>query len=354
MGAAFIPREFLSQHRTGSVIVTERSYATVRTILKEIDLAAECGSGRLRVATTPEELIAAIESVHLPMIRDGVQSVELTPWVSRDANRDHFAALHETIPATLRGIAEEIATMRHFGRPWLAHTVENTFRISWNAVPRRIDEFRRKTDHLPARVLAAGPGLDAWFAAPPPADDKMPEVTVDTALPAVATHGRQVLAVVSLDPQGWSPLHFRRVPLPAAYLCGDIGISPRVTATGNSFIPVASNHPLHQLLRNHGFPMLPATTSTNVTEAAVTVLRSVGSRDVEVIGADFGYPHAKTYARGTYHYGLAFQQARRPLSPQESFFAGQVYPRTEMDASASFPLFRRAGMDSAERSLHTS
>nr|MDA3949639.1 hypothetical protein [Spirochaeta sp.] len=182
--------------------------------------------------------------------------------------------------------------------------------------------------------------------------DTLPEIAVDTALPAIAAHGRPVLAVMSLDPQGWSPLHFRRTPVPAQYLCGDMGISPRVTATAPPLIPVSSDHPLHQLLRSHGFSMLPAAGSTNVTEAAATVLRSAGSSSVDVVGADFGYPRAKTYARGTYHYALAFQQARR-LSPEESFFAGQVYPHTQMDTAESHPFFRRPGMAIAERSLRS-
>jgi hypothetical protein len=303
------------------------------------------------VATTPHELSVAIEAVHLPMIRDGVHSSELASWVSRDGNRDRFSALHEVIPTVLKRIAEEVATMRHFGRPWLAHTVENTFRIPWNTVPRRIEEFRRAAHRLPARVLAAGPGLDAWFAAPaPPTDDSFPEIAVDTALPAITARHRRVLAIMSLDAQGWSPLHFRRRPLPAAYLCADMGISPLVVTTDTPTIPVLSNHPLHRLLRNHGFPMLAAAARTNVTEAAVTVLRSVGSTSVDVIGADFGYPRGKTYARGTYHYTLALQQARR-ISPQESFFAAQVYPKTQIDTAGPVPVFRRVGMANAARSL---
>lgn len=351
MGAAFIPRAYLARHRSSCVIVTERSHATVHAILREIDLAAEFQSGRLRVAVAPDELVAAIEAVHLPMIRDGVHSFELASWVSRDGNRDRFATLHEVIPTVLKRIAEDVATMQQFGRPWLAHTVENTFRISWETVSRRIDEFRRTTHRLPARVLAAGPGLDAWFAAPPPpTDDSLPEIAVDTALPAIAARHRRVLAVMSLDPQGWSPLHFRRRPFPAAYLCADLGISPLVVTTGTPTIPILSNHPLHRLLRNHGFPMLSAAARTNVTEAAVTVLRSLGSTSVDVIGADFGYPRGKTYARGTYHYTLALQQARR-ISPQESFFAAQVYPNTQIDTAGSVPVFRRGGMENAARSL---
>ncbi|MDA3951439.1 MAG: hypothetical protein PF508_19685, partial [Spirochaeta sp.] len=171
LGAAFIPREYLSRHRSSSVIVTERSHATVRAILEVVDLTAELNSGRLRITTTPAELTAAIEAVHLPMIRDGIQSVELTSWVSRDTNRDHFTVLHGMIPAVLQRIAEEVATMRHFGRPWLAHTVENTFCISWDTIPERIEKFRRETDRRPARVLAAGPGLDGWFSDPPPPQD---------------------------------------------------------------------------------------------------------------------------------------------------------------------------------------
>jgi hypothetical protein len=97
--------------------------------------------------------------------------------------------------------------------------------------------------------------------------------------------------------------------------------------------------------------MLSAAARTNVTEAAVTVLRSLGSTSIDVIGADFGYPRGKTYARGTYHYTLAVQQAWR-LSPEESFFAAQVYPNTHSDTAAPLPVFRRNGMETAARSLH--
>jgi len=170
LGGAFIPRAYLAEYRESCVVVTERAASTVRTVFEEVDLVTELHSGRLRVATNREELATTLESVHLPAVRDGIHVTELTSWVSRKPHRDHFLALHDAITATLHSIAAEMATMRHFGRPWLSHTVENSLRVRWESVPSGIEQYRRKRRGAATRVLAAGPSLDYWFLEHPLSD----------------------------------------------------------------------------------------------------------------------------------------------------------------------------------------
>lgn len=172
------------------------------------------------------------------------------------------------------------------------------------------------------------------------------DIVVDTALPALTRRRRRYTGVVTLDPQGWSPLHFRTLRSPAPVIWGDWGITPSLPSFGEEFVPLGSAHPLHTLLATKGLPMLVVPGSRNVTETALRLVLQSGGVVSEIVGADYSYPRAITYARGTYHYTLAQMRANR-LYPVETFFSDQVYPSASQNPAgidSPGPVFERSGM----------
>ncbi len=350
MGAMFVPREYLRRFPSATVIVAEQGYPTVRTVLEEIDLAASFGTDRLYIATDEETLQRLITTHHQPAIRDGLSVYELRPWADRPEQAPHFQSLRNVVSRTMREIAGEHAAIRRYSRAWFTHTVENTLRVNLQKAEEAVSRTAEVVRSRPNRILAAGPSLDTFLRRSSTAGrcvaDGLNNIVVDTALPALIRRRCSFTGVVTLDPQGWSPLHFRALPAAVPVVWGDWGVTPSLPACGKVFVPLGSAHPLHTLLAAEGLPMLLVPGSRNVTETALRLVLRNGGSVAEVIGADFSYPRGKTYARGTYHYTLAQMRASR-LRPMESFFSDQVYPaatlRSPRDGDQG-PIFEMPGM----------
>jgi len=346
-GGLFLPRYYLERYETASVLVAEPDISTLRAIFETLDLTPMIASRRVRFVTTPEELGTSLQAIHLPALHDGIRTWELRPWCEWEPQRTAFAAMREALSRGIASIAAELATMRRFGRPWLAHAVANSFHTPWETVPQEIARLRADVTGRHVIVAAAGPGLDeARFP------DGVPVIAVDTALPALRGRGVSPALVVSLDAQGWSALHMRPrrdVASRHGLLAADLSVSPALLRNAGRVVPIGSNHPLHRLMGSAGFPLLFLPATTIVTETAIRLAWWAGASRIDLVGADFGYPRAKSYARGTYHYYLADASARR-LRPSETFFADQVYPATELSAGSGegdAPFFSKTGMEDA-------
>ncbi|POR01808.1 hypothetical protein AU468_07585 [Alkalispirochaeta sphaeroplastigenens] len=352
LGGGFLVRAGLEALPGTTLIVVERSHGVLRTILEGTDLSREILTGRLFLALTPREAAATLEAVHLPAIRDGVQTIPLQAWTEAPGNREHFRSCLEAIRRTLQALGQDGATISSFSRRWLSHTLHNSYRFSSPASPPTpLGRLRERTRGNLASVLAAGPGLDSWLEKldrPPLA----PLIATDTALPALLQRGILPTAVVVLDPQAWSLLHLRSVLPDQTWLLADAGVAPGLTRAvpGERLVWYCGNHPLHHLLRQAGasLRLLPRPPES-VTEAAVLLAPALGAARVEVIGSDGGFPRGTTYARGTYHYSLAHRRACR-LFPEEHFFGCRVYPdhslssHTPSPASQAIPFFTTPAM----------
>jgi hypothetical protein len=360
-GGMFVPREYLGRYPHASALVVERNVPTIRALLEIMDLSRLIETGRLRFAGDGDTLSSQLAAVHQPAIQDGVVVYELRPWTEREDHRELFREYRRQIQETLRNIAGEYGTMRHYGRPWFVHTFRNTLRIDWNGVAPSVRAVAESIRATPSRIVAAGPSLDERFSRFP--DDLLSgsflnNIVVDTALPAAIKRRLPCFGVVALDPQGWSPLHFRGLQQRLPVLWADLGVSPQLHSRTERFIPLGSNHPLHRLLADAGFPLFHIPGSRNVSETAARLVHLLGGTIEDVVGADFSYPAGKTYARDTYHYTVARSTSTR-IYPEETFFADQVYRNCEAEPTAprppgQHPLFRRAGMVDAENDFrHT-
>ncbi len=364
MGGMFVPRQYLKRYSHSSVLAVERDASTVRALLEILDLSDLFKTGRLRIADDENTLFSQLTSLHQPAIQDGIVTYTLRAWTERKRNHHIFGEYHRQLQENLRHIAGEYRTMSHYGRSWFIHTLKNTLQINWSDVVPSVEAVGHIMRSAPTRIVAAGPSLDVAFhriSEERSSGGNRNNIIVDTALPAITGRNLPCVGVVTLDPQGWSPLHFRSLRTRVPFLWADLGVSPLLQKWADHFLPLGSNHPLHRLLARSGFPLFHIPGSRNVSETAARIVHVLGGTIGDVIGDDFAYPAGKTYARGTYHYGIARGMSSR-IYPEETFFADQVYPDSRIDQGESditegHPRFRKPGMSNAEKEfrniLHT-
>lgn len=356
--AGFLARHVVEHYRSATVIVVERSWGVIRTALEWIDLSSELGGGRLHLAITAADLVQLLDEVHLPLLGDRAATITVPPWVEARGNRQHFRACARALEEKIRIEQADAGTIRRFGRRWLAHTLLNTRRMNNTRDHTRshtpaVERLEAVVRGRPVTVLAAGPGLDRHLERTIDGGTVDTIFAVDTALPALIQRGIAPAAVVTLDPQSWSTLHFRKTLPRGTILLSDVGAPPQVIRDipPEQLVWYFGRHPLHQLLYLAGAPLfkLPAPVES-VTEAAVVIARGLGAASVKVHGADGGFPRGKTYARGTYHYTLALRAATR-IAPVEHFFAYRTYPGTNQYENSDGPFFSTPDMSTRARSL---
>jgi hypothetical protein len=345
--AGFTVRQVLERYQSSTVVVVERSWETIRVILEWIDLSRELTEGRLHLVTSAEDLVRILDEVHLPLLGGRTAAITVTPWVELPENRNHFRLCARALEKKIHDEDGDAATIRRFARRWLVHTVRNT---RWMSDPHGSSSATKRLEAVvhdrTVTVFAAGPGLDRYLDQVAAGETVGTVFAVDTALPALLNRGIVPTAVVTLDPQCWTTMHFRRDLPRGTVLLGDAGVPSQIVrdVPPEQLIWYVGRHPLHQLLYRSGAPlfMLP-TPVESVTEAAVVLARGMGAASVEVRGADGGHPRGKTYARDTYHYSLATRKAAR-LSPAEHFFAHGTYPAATQHVGENGPFFSNPEM----------
>lgn len=342
LGGGFLPRQILADHPAATVVVVERDIPVLRTILEHIDFSEHLASRRLHLFSDAPSFSAWLQR-HLPLVAAReIPIFDLPPWTDEPRHRETFRRYRETAHQAIAGAAGERAIMERFGLRWLVHTAENTLRSMNTATPPHMPQFTGGS----AVVLGAGPDAERCSPA-----GETRYIAVDTVYPLMRHRGVQPLAVVSLDPQCWTTLHLRSVGASPPYLMIDPGAPPGAARD----LPVenlwwlGTTHPLHQLLRAAGAPLVPMDHPIrSVGEAAVLVARAMGLNAV-LQGMEGSAPRGKTYARGTWHYNLARRRAGR-ATPEEHFFAAQVYPLLEGETDSSRdthpagPVFTSAAM----------
>mgnify|MGYP003501780078 CR=1 FL=1 len=78
-----------------------------------------------------------------------------------------------------------------------------------------------------------------------------------------------------------------------------------------------SMHPLLNFIQNN-FKILSSGTGT-ITMSALDLAVQLGFKNIEILGADFGYINGKSYAKGTYLDTL-YQKSSNKIEPSELIF----------------------------------
>ncbi len=349
LGGGFSAAAFLRRQSATSLLIVEKDAATLRSLLQSLPLSALLSDHRVSVTDGVDQIRTIIRSTYLPAIAGDLRSLPLRPWCR--AEQRFFDAAAEELRSAAEEARSDYAVQARFGKRWFANIILN-LPAAQSALPPRI---RGQLAH----VAAAGPSLEGQLPLLCHRADGSILFATDTALPALIQSGNRPEVIVSLDCQVYSYHHFLGGIPPQALVLFDLASPPfvvrRAGASAGFFM---SAHPLSRFL-GRTWRRFPAadTTGGNVTHAAVSLARTLGIAQVQVHGADFGYPRAKPYARGTYLYDYYSERQLRSAPLETSLTAlaygtpGSVSERTEEGIRYTTPALRdyKARMDELMR-----
>ena len=275
------------------------------------------------------ELQNKIIELYVPAFYGNLQVIEQRGWITE--NSDCIQIINTIINKAVGIVSSDFSVQSHFGKLWHHNILSNIKSINKTfAVP---DFPLNKT----AVILAAGPTLDSTIQKLQNNKNEYYIIATDTALSITASYNIIPNAVVSIDGQNISNVHFTHTTnqentetLYLFDLCGNSSAVNYVLQNNGKVCFFTSGHPFSEYINRHFSLKLPSLFSGagTVTITAVDFAFKAGFKNIEVIGADFSYSNGKPYAKGTYLDRLYNQNANRFLTTQKQFSALEF--RTEL------------------------
>jgi hypothetical protein len=318
LGAGYHIREALKQADVSSIFVIDFSFEIFQCLLTQVDYSDILSDPRVRVLIDPSAatLAAAFLSAYLPALSGDLSTLTLRPRV--EGAEPSFSTALATIQGQIPRLSSDFTVQAKFGKRWFSNILKNI-----------VSPYPAPGDFSPvgeALVCAAGPSLESF-------SEEIAErqsrgaclIAVDSCLSRFGQQGLCPDYVVSIDCQAYACLHFIGAGPSRTRLVLDLA-SPRAIAAFAAYpCFFNSGHPFSEYLAKtwRDLPSLDVS-GGNVTHTALHLAAALGARRVFLYGADFSYPHGKSYARGTYLYPY-FAQGEKRLNSLESAFSDFLF-----------------------------
>jgi len=325
LGGGYTSRTALERAGTEAVLVIDFDAQALGELLCSIDYRDIFLDPRfhLLIDPGPSDIEETLLSLYQPVLAGGIRALPLRGRV--DMAAEAFGEAAGAIQRAIERVSADYSVQAHFGRRWFSNILRNIR----SAGP--VEPLRRQPL---AAVTAAGPSLDGQMPLLRKRREGLFLIATDTSLPVLLSGGISPDAVVSIDPQHISYLHFMAGFPPGTLLFLDLAAqSPSWTARSAQDSRLhffSGGHPLSRYvsLTWRPFPELDAS-GGNVTYAAISLAEEMGARIIDLYGVDFSYPQGRMYARGTYLFPL-FDSRQNRLSPPEAQWSSLLY-RTSLE-----------------------
>lgn len=266
-------------------------------------------------------IVSYITESYKPCLHNGIRVVPLRARC--DFDEAHFRAASDAVRDAINRVSQDYSVQAHFGTRWFSNMLRNV--------------VRAETQHgiIPpvrnAAVCAAGPSLDAQLETLQKKQNELFIIATDTALGSLFSAGIKPRAVISIDCQHISYLHFLNSALNSQSfkklkditLFLDLASPPLLAEAGGKSFFFSGGHPFAKYISTFYKKFLQLDTSGgNVSYAAISLAEKLGAKKIELYGADFAYPEGMTYTKGAYFYPYLRGRATRfaPASAQAASF----------------------------------
>jgi len=313
LGGGYHLKPLLEIETLSTLLIVEQDMGLVRGLLENFDFTCLFSDSRvyLLIDCSPRLLLNFVLDSYLPILHGNLDTISLTPrvklnptWFSAHVNA--LRTIHETL-------SRDFTVQSRFGQRWFINTLSNLSRSE-----------EVSSELLPAAsllVTAAGPSLHGQMGEiRKKRMGGMKLLATDTSLPHLILNGINPDIVLSIDCQFSSYQHFLKGISEDSVLVLDISAPPVLGRLTDKVVFFSSRHPF-SLYLNKYYRALPTLdlAGGNVTQAAISLAKKIGARQVALFGADFSYPSGEPYAKGTYIYPL-FQSKSRRTSGSEDYF----------------------------------
>ena len=310
------------------ILAVEKNDSDIE-FLKKLSLVKKLSDNKRVCLCSISTLQDKIIELYLPAFYGNLQVIEQRGWITE--NFDSVEIINSSINKAVGIVSADFSVQSHFGKLWHHNILSNIKSINKTFC---CENFPiEKT----AVILAAGPTLDSTIQKIKNNKDQYYIIATDTALSITASYKIIPNAVVSIDGQNISNVHFthssnleRCDTLFLFDLCANSSAVNYVLQNQGKISFFTSGHPFSEYINKHFSLNLPSLFSGagTVTISAVDFAFKAGFKNIEVIGADFSYSNGKPYAKGTYLDRLYNQKANRFLTTQKQFSALEF--RTEL------------------------
>lgn len=221
-------------------------------------------------------------------------------------DKNYFEICAQIVEATIQAIASDYAVQAQFGYQWIKNIFKNLMQLT-------AKKFILPKENV--LIIGAGPSLEDNIGVIRELHATHWLLATDTSLGCLLTYGVFPDAVISIDCQHYSTMHFlHKLPVSTIVFL-DIASPPSLARSFSNKFFFGSFHPLcvYCHTATHGFPLIDCS-GGNVLAAACDLAAALGAQSAVVYGADFSYPQGKLYARETYIYNLFISQETK-LTP---------------------------------------
>jgi hypothetical protein len=330
-GLGYHIEALLAERKPFRVLVLDKDVSLLAAAARSRDLAQLFRDPRVSIAVAvgAPEIHGLVGELFQPLFSRALESLSLTPWTRTDP--EWFSERRRWFAAAAEGVLDDVAAQCRFGFRWTRNSIVNLATPGTFLAPESGGASGR------AVVTAAGPSLPGGLKSLGAEDAYL--VATDTSLPSLDYYGAVPREVMSIDCQQVSYHHFFRQVPTRALVRFEAASPPSLLRRGAKTTLFLGEHPLHAYIAGRLPGLLRIDTKGgNVTFAAVDYLRGRGFREIDILGADYGYPRLVAYTNPSFlqHH---FQARSTLLAPLESLIAGFALDRLP-EGQRSTPLLK--------------
>jgi hypothetical protein len=330
LGGGYLAEAALKKNTVQKVLVIDYGLDGIAELLCSKDYISLFSDPRFTLLpdADPQTIEAALTAAYLPCIHNGIRVIPLRARC--DFDTEHFFTASDAIRRALDKVSVDYSVQAYFGRRWFSNIVRNVFSLE--------KQFGIIAPESRIAICAAGPSLDLQLPQLKSKAGNVHIISTDTATGTLLNAGIEPDAVISIDCQHISYLHFLGHDITHIPLFLDLASPPLLFSRTASPVFFSGGHPLANYISAF-FKKIPFvdTSGANVTFAAVSLAEKLGAKQVEIYGADFSYPFGNTYTKGAFFYPyLNMKQTR--LEPSTAglynfLFKNKTLRRIEKETS---------------------
>ncbi|MBQ9238362.1 MAG: motility associated factor glycosyltransferase family protein [Treponema sp.] len=323
-GAGYLAAALLEKNSACHIIAVEETDADISFVRTIPTVPALTENPRLTVVPL-DRLVTAITDIYLPAVYGSLHVSELQNWSLESP--DCALRFKSLVRDALALVTADYSVQAHFGALWQRNIIAN---LKHAAHTPRTHYRHRIPLEKTAYIAGAGPSLDENIPLLKKQRNDYFIIATDTAYRALREHGIHSDAVVTIDAQLISRMHFLCADTAPPLLVCDVGAVSTTARRYEHTVFITTGHPLATYAAQTqspgtGTPFFPLAPGTGtVLTAAVDCARRMGFQSLFITGADFSYPRGTPYARGTYLDALYYGEQTR-CAPAECRFSALLF-----------------------------